>query len=324
MMGLFKGNKNARKKEKRESLSVKKRGNEERARKVRFVASLFGFSLSLFLLILLGWKGVDFVMQEAVYKNPRLAIERIDIETDGVLSPEKIREWARIKPGDNLLALDLSRLKRDLELHPLIESAAAEKILPRQLRISITERKPLAVVYLYYSGKTQIQNGLDRVYIDAAGMVIPPLQSSERNSAAEPIASSLPALTGFDPRELRPGAFVESPHIRAALELIAQFDRSPVASMLEFRSIDLSSPNTLVARVDPETEITFAADNFARQLARLQTTLGYARDHNRALATLDLAVGNYVPVRWIEPSTNSPSATTPIILQNSRNRKKHV
>ena len=91
-MGLFKRNKNARKKEKRESLNVKKRGGEERARKVRFVASLFGFSLSLFLLILLGWKGVDFVMREAVYKNPRLAIERIDIETDGVLAPEKVRD----------------------------------------------------------------------------------------------------------------------------------------------------------------------------------------------------------------------------------------
>lgn len=323
-MGLFKGNKNARKKEKRESLSVKKRGGEERARKVRFVASLFGFSLSLFLLILLGWKGVDFVMREAVYKNPRLAIERIDIETDGVLSHDKVREWARVKTGDNLLALDLARLKRDLELHPLIESAAAEKILPRLLRITITERRPLAVVYLYYSGKTQIQNGLDRVYIDGAGMVIPPLQASERNPAADPNPSALPALTGFNPRELRPGAFVASQQVRAALELLNQFDRSSVASMIEFRSIDLSSPHTLLVRADPETEITFAPDNFERQLARLQTTLEFARRQNRSVATLDLAVGNYVPVRWVEPSTNAPAATTPVILQNSRNRKKHV
>ena len=324
MMGLFKGNKNARKKEKRESLSVKKRGGEERARKVRFVASLFGFSLSLFLLVLIGWKGVNFVMREAVYKNPRLAIERIDIETDGVLATEKIREWARVKTGDNLLALDLSRLKRDLELHPLIESAAAEKILPRQLRITIVERKPLAVVYLYHSGKTQIQNGLDRVYIDGAGMVIPPLPTSERNPAADPNPSALPALTGFNPRDLRPGAYVDSPQIRSALELLTEFERSPVASMIEFRSIDLSSPHTLAASVDPETEITFSPDNFARQLARLQTTLEFARRQNRMLASLDLAVGNYVPARWIEPSTNAPAATHPLPPQNSRNRKKHV
>jgi cell division protein FtsQ len=324
MMNLFKANKNVRKKEKRESLNVKKRGGEVRARRVRFVATLFGFSMSLFLLTLFGWKGVEFVMREAVYKNPRLAIDRIDIETDGVLSSEKIREWARVKKGENLLGLDLSRLKRDLELHPLIETASAEKILPRQLRITITERKPLAIVYLYHSGVTQVQNGLDRVYLDGAGMVIPPLLTDERNPAADPNPSALPALTGFNPRELRPGAFVDSPQIHAALDLIAQYERSPVASMIEFRSVDLTSPQTLTAHVDADTEITFAPDNFARQLARLQTTLEFARRQNRMLATLDLAVGNYVPARWIEPGTNAPAALPPILLQNPKNRKKHV
>lgn len=324
MMSLFSGKKNSRRKQKREELSVKTRGGEHRARRVRFMATLFGFSLSLFLLVLLGWKGVDFVMREAVYTNPRLAIDRIDIETDGVLSPEKIREWARVKEGDNLLAVDLARVKRDLELHPLVESAAAEKILPRQLRISVTERKPVAMVYLYYAGTTQLKNGFDRVYLDGAGMVIPPLLPSERNPAADPNPSALPALTGFNPRELRPGAFVESQQIRAALELISQYERAPVASMVEFRSIDLSSPTTLVVRVDPGTEITFAPDNFARQLARLQSTLEYARGQNRTLATLDLAVGNFVPARWLEPSTNAPAATPTVVPQNSANRKKHV
>jgi cell division protein FtsQ len=324
MMGLLKGNKNSRRKQKREELSVKTRGGEHRARRVRFLATLFCFSLSLFLLVLLGWKGVDFVMREAVYTNPRLAIDQIDIETDGVLSPEKIREWARVKEGENLLAVDLARVKRDLELHPLVESAAAEKILPRRLRISVTERKPLAVVYLYYAGTTKIQNGLDRVYLDAAGMVIPPLLPNERNPAADPNPSALPALTGFNPRELRPGALVDSPQIRAALDLISQYERAPVAGMIDFRSIDLSSPTTLLARVDPGTEITFAPDNFARQLARLQSTLDYARTHDRTLATLDLAVGNFVPARWFEPSTNAPAAAPITLPQNSTNRKKHV
>jgi len=263
-------------------------------------------------------------MREAVYKNPRLAIDRIDIETDGVLSPEKIREWARVKTGENLLALDLATLKRDLELHPLVETATAEKILPRQLRISVTERKPLAVVYLYHSGVTQVHNGLDRVYLDGAGMVIPPLQADERNPSADPNPSALPSLTGFNPRDLRPGSFVDSAQIHAALDLIGQYERSPVASMIEFRAIDLTSPQTLLARVDADTEITFASDNFARQLARLQTTLDFARRQNRMLASLDLAVGNYVPARWIEPGTNAPAAVLPSTLQNSKNRKKHV
>jgi cell division protein FtsQ len=311
----FRKSKNKKRPEKREMLNVKMRGGQARAQRVRFVGSLLAFSISLFLLVMLGVKGVQYVMREGVYKNPNLAIDTIDIETDGVVSLDRIREWARVKLGDNLLALDLTRLKRDLELCPIVESASAEKILPRQLRITITERRPLAVVYLY-SGM-----GLDRVFLDAHGIVIPPLQRSERNPTADPHSSALPVLTGFNARELRPGLPVDSPQIRAALDLLAQYDRSPVAMMTDFKSIDLSSPRTLVVTTDQNIEITFSTENYPKQLARLQTALELGRHQGRTLATLDLAVGNYVPARWAEPSTNAPAAS-PIIQQLKR--KKHV
>ena len=42
-----------------------------------------------------------------------------------------------IKPGDNLLALDLAKVKRDLEMTPLIESASVERVFPHGLRILV-------------------------------------------------------------------------------------------------------------------------------------------------------------------------------------------
>ena len=45
---------------------------------------------------------------------------------------------------NNLFALDLSRVKRDLELVPAIESADVERILPHTLKICVTEREPIA------------------------------------------------------------------------------------------------------------------------------------------------------------------------------------
>jgi cell division protein FtsQ len=314
---MFGKSKNKKKHEKRETLNVKMRAGQIRAQRVRFVGTLLAFCISLFLLVVVGWKGVEYVMRVGVYKNPNLAIDTIEVETDGVLSPDKIREWARVKFGDNLLALDLARLKRDLELHSIVESASAEKILPRQLRITVTERKPLALVYLYNAPA-----GLDRVYLDANGMVIPPLRADERNPAADPLPSALPILTGFNARELRPGMSVESPHIRAALDLLAQYDHASVATMTDFKSVDLSSPRTLTVRTDQNIELTFAPENYARQLARLEKVLDYGRGQNRILASLDLAVGNYVPARWLEPSTNSaPSQNLPPTLKP---RKKHV
>jgi cell division protein FtsQ len=315
MFGLK--SKNKKKHEKRETLPVKMRAGAVRAQRVRFVGTLLAFSVSLFLLVVIAWKGVEYVMRVGVYKNPNLAIDTIEVETDGVLSPDKIREWARVKFGDNLLALDLARLKRDLELHSIVESASAEKILPRQLRVTVTERKPLALVYLYNAPA-----GLDRVYLDANGMVIPPLRAEERNPTADPNPSSLPILTGFNARELRPGLPVESAHIRSALELLSQYERASVASMTDFKSIDLTSPRTLIVRTDQNFELTFAPENYQRQLARLERVLNYGREQNRLLASLDLAVGNYVPARWIEPSTNSPAS--PLLLPTLKPKKKHV
>jgi cell division protein FtsQ len=314
MFGFFKS-KNKKRGEKRVELPVKQRAGKVKAQRVRFVSVLLGLSLSVSMLLVLGVKGIQYVMREGVYKNPNLAIDSIEIETDGVVSLDKIREWARVKFGDNLLALDLTRLKRDLELRPIVESASAEKILPRTLRISITERKPLAMVYLY-------GGALDRVYLDSHGIVIPPLRNDERNPTADPHPSALPVLTGFNARELRPGSPVESPQIHAALDLLAQYDRSPVALMTDFKSIDLNAAPTLVVTTDQDIQITFSPENYPRQLARLQAALELGRKQGRVLATLDLAVGNYVPARWAEPGTNTPPST-PLIPQ-PKPKKKHV
>lgn len=310
--------KNKKRQEKRENLSVKTRGGPLRAQRVKWVSALLVFSLSSFFLVMVGWKGVEWVMREGVYKNPSLAIDTIDIETDGVVSLDKIREWARVKLGDNLLALDLSRVKRDLELRPIIETASAEKILPRHLRITVTERRPLALVYLYNAPA-----GLDRIYLDAQGIVIPPLRKDERNPTADPNPSTLPVLTGFNARELRPGLTVDSPQIRAALDLLALYEHSPVASLTDFRSLDLSAAHTITVKTDQDFEVTFSSASFERQLARLQAVLEYGRRQSRLLSSIDLAVGNYVPARWVEPSTNAP-AVLPQYPQTIKTKKKHV
>ena len=56
-------------------------------------------------------------------------------------SADQLRRWAGVKPGENLFALDLARVKRDLEMVPLIDSVSVERVLPRTLRIRVTERE---------------------------------------------------------------------------------------------------------------------------------------------------------------------------------------
>ena len=41
-------------------------------------------------------------------KIPTFAIQRIDVQTDGVIAPDQLRRWSGVKPGENLIALDLA------------------------------------------------------------------------------------------------------------------------------------------------------------------------------------------------------------------------
>src|SRR6266545_1182633 len=109
-------------------LDVKLRSDQVRAARLRLgaltVGVLFGTVLGLYLL----WLAGAWVLDTLVYENRAFAIEQIDVQTDGVISTDQLRRWAGVKDGQNLLALDLARVKRDLELVPLIQSAAVERV----------------------------------------------------------------------------------------------------------------------------------------------------------------------------------------------------
>jgi cell division septal protein FtsQ len=65
-------------------------------------------------------------------------------QTDGAIAPEQLRRWAGIKLNQNLLALDIAKVKRDLEMIPRIQSASVDRLLPGTLMIQVVEREPLA------------------------------------------------------------------------------------------------------------------------------------------------------------------------------------
>src|ERR1035438_10642101 len=97
-------------------LDVKLRSDQVRANRVRLArisfVVLFGTSFGLYLLGRIGELGLN----TFVYDNPDFAIQQIDATTDGVIAPEQLRRWTRVKPGENLIRLDLAEVKRNLEM----------------------------------------------------------------------------------------------------------------------------------------------------------------------------------------------------------------
>jgi cell division septal protein FtsQ len=301
-------------------LDVKLRSSQVRAARSRMaiIAALFlvGGAAALYSV----YRAGDWALDRFLYKNPSFAIQEIDLQTDGILVTDEIRRWAGVSVGQNLLALDLARVKKNLEVVPFIQSVSVERILPRTLRIRVVEREPIAQVNI---PRPRASGLLEPVpyHLDAEGWLMPPLEPNQRSSPPNPAAEQLPLLVGLKPNELE-GRSLDSAQVRAAVQLIQAFDRSAIAAVIELKKVDISSAEVLVATTAQGSEITFAPVDFDQQIRRWKEIYDTARKTSKAIASLDLAVSNNIPAKFLEASVVPP--VPPRLPRAFHNKKKHV
>ena len=277
-------------------LDVKLRSDQVRRSRLRLgalaFAVLFGTGFGLYLL----WRIGEWTLNRFVYENRAFAIEQIDVRTDGVISPDQLQRWMGVRPGQNLFALDLARVKRDLEMVPLVGSVSIERVLPRTLRVRVTEREAVAQVNV---PRTNPQGGVQvRVFhLDPDGYVLVPLDPRQRTSPLGEADGSLPVLAGVGFHELQPGRRLESPAVQAALRLIAEFEQSPIVGLVDLQRIDVGAPEVLAVTTGQGSEIIFGYQDLPRQLRRWREIHDLGQRMNKSIASLDLAVTNNIPAR---------------------------
>ena len=302
-------------------LDVKLRSEQVRRSRVRFGALtfgvLFGTAFGLYLL----WRAGEWTLNRLVYENRAFGVQQIDVQTDGVISPDQLQRWMGVRPGQNLFALDLARVKRDLEMVPLIGSVSVERVLPRALRVRVTEREAVAQVNVPRSnGRGGVEVAV--FHLDPEGYVMVPLDPRQRTAPLAQPDEPLPVLAGVGLHELQPGRRLDLPQVRAALQLVMEFALSPMAGLVDLRRIDVGAPEVLVVTTGQGSEVTFGLQDLARQLRRWREIHDLGQRMHRAIASLDLAVTNNIPARWLEASlVPGPSPKPP---KTVRTRKKHV
>jgi cell division protein FtsQ len=303
-------------------LDVKLRSEQVRATRTRLALMAVSVpAVTLFGLYLL-WRTGEWALDKFVYENAEFAIQRVEVQTDGVVTLDQLRSWSGVKPGANLIALNLASVKRNLEFWPVVDTVSVERVLPRTLKIRVTERKPIAQVNL---PRVNGANGV--VYsvfqLDSAGVVMQPLDSRSNVIPLSPMKTgSLPVITGLNVSQLQPGHGVAQPQALAALRLISAFRHSPMAGLVELRSIDVSAPGVVVVTTGQGGEITFGLQNLEQQLGRWREIYDLGWQSNKVIASADLAVANNVPVRWMEANAApavAPKNSTPAPL-----RRKNV
>lgn len=300
-------------------LDVKLRTKEVRAARMRLATTAAGLSLATVIGLCLLWRVGDWALDQFVFRNDAFAIRELDIQTDGSIPVEQLRKWAGVKPGDNLLALDLNRVKSNLELAPMIESVAVERALPRTLRISVVEREPIAQVKLL-----QLQPGggigLVSYYLDVSGHVIRPMPAHTGRIAQD--ADVLPVLSGVSAAELSLARAITSPKILSALHLIAAFENSPMAGLVDLKTVDVSETGVLQVTTGEGGQITFALDHTEEQLRHWRLAHDYGQEIGKVIRTFDLSVMNNPPLTWLDAGAAPPA--TPKLNKHPFNRKKHV
>jgi cell division septal protein FtsQ len=77
-----------------------------------------------------------------------LKLKDVIVETGERLDRQEILPLIDLRQGDSLITINLGRIRRKIQGHPLVEQASVERMFPHSLRIRIRERQPVARVLL--------------------------------------------------------------------------------------------------------------------------------------------------------------------------------
>jgi cell division septal protein FtsQ len=303
-------------------LDVKVSSNQIRAARTRMAAIALALLFATVLGFFAVWRTGEWVLNRLIYQNKAFAIREIDVHTDGVIAVEHLRRWAGVPMGANLMALDLGRIKRDLELVPNIRAVAVERVMPHTLRLRVMEREALAQIQQF---QARTNDGIEAtsLHVDENGMVMGLLDPRLRSVPANSTNDVLPVIAGLEAGEAVPGRALKSARAKMALKLIAAFNRSPMAGLVDLQSVNVALPDVLQVTTLQGSEITFSPDDFDKQLTRWRAVFDEGRKYNKSIAWMDLSVPRNIPMKWAETAPPLPAAGT--TSKNAQhNRRKNV
>jgi len=142
-------------------------------------------------LLLLAFLGVLSLLGGSLYllkRNPYFRLSKIEIEivpTKRVLSRGEIIKLSGLVLGQNIFEIDLSALRKRLELHPWVEKAFVARKLPHTVYLRVFEEEPVAMV----------STGKEVWLVNARGRLFAKARTS--------FMKELPALAGISKEELQ-------------------------------------------------------------------------------------------------------------------------
>jgi len=199
--------------------------------------------------------------------------------------------------GRNIFFVPISERRKQLEQIPWIEHATVMRLLPDQIRISVTERKPIAFV----------RQGSQVALVDSNGVVLtePPAMMAQHHY-------SFPVVTGIDGRD--PIA-ARRARMEVYQRLISQLDSNGQHLSDQISEIDLADPeDARVLMPEQGTDIVahFGEDHFLERYQRYKAHIAEWRQQYPKLAEVDLRYDQQVVLQMAGAANAAPAKLAPL------------
>jgi len=202
--------------------------------------------------------GVAWVGRRYLLRSQRFSITEVEVHGEEHRDGAAIAAESGLTVGANIFSVDLDVARARLLGDPWIAEATVVRRLPGTLVVSVSERKPAALVAL---GDTFLATD------DGT-----PFERMEPGDAID-----LPLVTGVEPAALAQDRAGAVRTIRRAIELAAEFDHGPLAKRFPLQEIHVSPEGTFaIVAGHMATELVLGGPPFRRKLeqaARIVTEL---------------------------------------------------
>ncbi len=203
-------------------------------------------------------------------RNPFFELKNIEIRSDGRLSSSRLAEYAKLKVGGNIFAIDFDELRSNLKAVPLVESVRIRRKLPDTLVVDVVERVAAAQIQWKWRAVPFL--------VDRNGIVLPTTRSGQ----------ALPLIKGIKLDQLRPGEQIADAGVRYALDILSACDDLGLSSQLSFKQFDLRYPDYINATLTDGISARFPRHSASNKVVRLAATLQVARERGLRVKTVDL------------------------------------
>ena len=233
------------------------------------------------------------------------AVGQFELVTNGAITAPQVAAVTGLRPDQNITALDLGVLRRQLLTLPQVREAMVERRLPNHLSIRLEERRPAA--WLACAGQGLRAFDSRGLLLDGEGVVFPAGVMLNEYTA-------LPVIHCADLSAVTPGRQVEYPLIRQALALVQLIRLQTWPQPMAVEQIHLTNRFTMVAQMDTDALFTFQPDQLERQLSRLHAILTKVGSSRNRVESVNLQLERNVPVTFFDPpavALKAPSKPAP-------------